>query len=178
MPIQYALTYPERAASNEVALDGPGCGALILKGVHTAISLFAPAREALRKKSARILRFNAADEVAVEAFLDRRLSFGGMEIIGMPAAWSPSEDVGDRASRAGMHPMISHSPEGQPAIEKCFDSDFVRSVEGAGIRAFLAQRFAGQAQTRKSPLDTFSKSRRAAWSNRGHFIGCSPLRVG
>jgi 1-deoxy-D-xylulose-5-phosphate reductoisomerase len=36
------------------------------------------AREALRKKGAYPCAFNAADEVAVEAFLDRRLSFPGI----------------------------------------------------------------------------------------------------
>ena len=36
------------------------------------------AREALRKKGAYPCAFNAADEVAVEAFLDRRLPFAGI----------------------------------------------------------------------------------------------------
>jgi 1-deoxy-D-xylulose-5-phosphate reductoisomerase len=36
------------------------------------------AREALRKKGAYPCAFNAADEVAVEAFLDHRLSFAGI----------------------------------------------------------------------------------------------------
>jgi 1-deoxy-D-xylulose-5-phosphate reductoisomerase len=36
------------------------------------------AREALRKKGAYPCVFNAADEVAVEAFLDRRIPFSGI----------------------------------------------------------------------------------------------------
>jgi 1-deoxy-D-xylulose-5-phosphate reductoisomerase len=36
------------------------------------------AREALCKKGAYPCAFNAADEVAVEAFLERRLSFAGI----------------------------------------------------------------------------------------------------
>ena len=36
------------------------------------------AREALRKKGAYPCAFNAADEIAVEAFLERRLAFAGI----------------------------------------------------------------------------------------------------
>ena len=36
------------------------------------------AREALRKKGAYPCAFNAADEVAVEAFLERRIPFSGI----------------------------------------------------------------------------------------------------
>jgi 1-deoxy-D-xylulose-5-phosphate reductoisomerase len=79
MPIQYALTYPERAASNEVALDWSKLRRLDFEKVSTRrFPCLRLAREALRKKGAYPCAFNAADEVAVEAFLDRRLSFGGI----------------------------------------------------------------------------------------------------
>jgi 1-deoxy-D-xylulose-5-phosphate reductoisomerase len=79
MPIQYALTYPERAASNEVALDWTKLRRLDFEKVSTRrFPCLRLAREALRKKGAYPCAFNAADEVAVEAFLDRRLSFGGI----------------------------------------------------------------------------------------------------
>jgi len=57
--IQYALTYPERAASNEVALDWTRLRRLDLKGVHAAISLFAPGAKRA-KKGAYPCAFNAA----------------------------------------------------------------------------------------------------------------------
>jgi 1-deoxy-D-xylulose-5-phosphate reductoisomerase len=48
------------------------------------------AREALRKKGAYPCVFNAADEVAVEAFLDRRLPFAGIaEVIERVLARTP-----------------------------------------------------------------------------------------
>jgi 1-deoxy-D-xylulose-5-phosphate reductoisomerase len=79
MPIQYALTYPERAASNEVALDWTRLRRLDFEKVSTRrFPCLRLAREALRKKGAYPCAFNAADEVAVEAFLDRRLSFPGI----------------------------------------------------------------------------------------------------
>ncbi len=79
MPIQYALTYPERAASNEVALDWTKLRRLDFEKVSTRrFPCLRLAREALRKQGAFPCAFNAADEVAVEAFLDRRLSFAGI----------------------------------------------------------------------------------------------------
>src|SRR5262249_4488567 len=79
MPIQYALTYPERAASNEVALDWEKLRRLDFEKVSTRrFPCLRLAREALRKKGAYPCAFNAADEVAVEAFLDGRLPFGGI----------------------------------------------------------------------------------------------------
>jgi 1-deoxy-D-xylulose-5-phosphate reductoisomerase len=91
MPIQYALTYPERAASNEVALDWTKLRRLDFEKVSTRrFPCLRLAREALRKKGAYPCAFNAADEVAVEAFLDRRLSFAGIaEVIERVLARTP-----------------------------------------------------------------------------------------
>jgi 1-deoxy-D-xylulose-5-phosphate reductoisomerase len=79
MPIQYALTYPERAASNGVALDWAKLRRLDFEKVSgRRFPCLGLAREALRKKGAYPCAFNAADEVAVEAFLERRLCFAGI----------------------------------------------------------------------------------------------------
>src|SRR3984893_6846623 len=79
MPIQYALTYPERAASNEIALDWSRLRRLDFEKVSTRrFPCLRLAREALQKTGAYPCAFNAADEVAVEAFLDGRLSFAGI----------------------------------------------------------------------------------------------------
>jgi 1-deoxy-D-xylulose-5-phosphate reductoisomerase len=76
MPIQYALTYPERAASNEVALDWAKLRRLDFEKVSMRrFPCLRLAREALKEKGAFPCAFNAADEVAVEAFLERRISF-------------------------------------------------------------------------------------------------------
>jgi 1-deoxy-D-xylulose-5-phosphate reductoisomerase len=79
MPIQYALTYPERAASNEIALDWGKLRRLDFGRVSARrFPCLRLAREALRKKGPYPCVFNAADEVAVEAFLDRRIPFSGI----------------------------------------------------------------------------------------------------
>jgi 1-deoxy-D-xylulose-5-phosphate reductoisomerase len=79
MPIQYALTYPERAASKDVALDWGKLRRLDFGKVSTRrFPCLRLAREALRKKGAYPCAFNAADEVAVEAFLERRIPFSGI----------------------------------------------------------------------------------------------------
>jgi 1-deoxy-D-xylulose-5-phosphate reductoisomerase len=79
MPIQYALTYPERAASNDLALDWTKLRRLDFEKVSTRrFPCLRLAREALRKKGAYPCAFNAADEVAVEAFLERRIPFSGI----------------------------------------------------------------------------------------------------
>lgn len=79
MPIQYALTYPERAASNRMALDWANLRRLDFGKVSTRrFPCLRLAREALRKMGAYPCAFNAADEVAVDAFLDRRIPFSGI----------------------------------------------------------------------------------------------------
>jgi 1-deoxy-D-xylulose-5-phosphate reductoisomerase len=79
MPIQYALTYPERAASKGVALDWTKLRRLDFEKVSTRrFPCLRLAGEALRKKGAYPCAFNAADEVAVEAFLERRIPFSGI----------------------------------------------------------------------------------------------------
>jgi 1-deoxy-D-xylulose-5-phosphate reductoisomerase len=79
MPIQYALTYPERVASNQVALD---CFKLKRLDFEKASTRRFPclrlAREAMKKGGALPCALNAADEIAVAAFLERRLPFLGI----------------------------------------------------------------------------------------------------
>jgi 1-deoxy-D-xylulose-5-phosphate reductoisomerase len=76
MPIQYALTYPERAASKEVTLDWASLRRLDFEPASTRrFPCLRLAREALRKGGAWPCAFNAADEIAVAAFLDRRMAF-------------------------------------------------------------------------------------------------------
>jgi 1-deoxy-D-xylulose-5-phosphate reductoisomerase len=79
MPIQYALTYPERVASNQVELDWPKLRRLDFEKVSTRrFPCLRLAREAMKKGGALPCALNAADEVAVAAFLERRLPFLGI----------------------------------------------------------------------------------------------------
>jgi 1-deoxy-D-xylulose-5-phosphate reductoisomerase len=79
MPIQYALTYPDRLASNELELDWTKLRRLDFEKVSTRrFPCLRLAREALKKGGALPCALNAADEVAVAAFLDHRLPFLGI----------------------------------------------------------------------------------------------------
>jgi 1-deoxy-D-xylulose-5-phosphate reductoisomerase len=78
LPIQYALTYPERVAVNG---DLPALDLVATRRLHflppdvNRFPCLELAREALEQGGAMPCVLNAADEVAVEAFLDRRLPF-------------------------------------------------------------------------------------------------------
>jgi 1-deoxy-D-xylulose-5-phosphate reductoisomerase len=80
MPIQYALTYPERVASKEeVALDWRKLKRLdFAKASTRRFPCLRLAREAMKKGGALPCALNAADEIAVAAFLERRLPFLGI----------------------------------------------------------------------------------------------------
>jgi 1-deoxy-D-xylulose-5-phosphate reductoisomerase len=79
MPIQYALTYPDRIASNDCALNWETLRALEFEAVPPRkFRCFELAREAARQGGPLPCALNAADEVAVAAFLERRLPFLGI----------------------------------------------------------------------------------------------------
>jgi 1-deoxy-D-xylulose-5-phosphate reductoisomerase len=78
-PLAYALGFPERVASGSDMLDFRTLGALTFEapdgGRFPCLRL---AYDALRAGPAACIWLNAANEVAVDAFLARRLSFLGI----------------------------------------------------------------------------------------------------
>ena len=79
MPIRYALTYPEREGANGVALDWDALRRLDFEKVPPRkFPCLRLARRALEEGGAQTCALNAADEVAVDAFLERRLPFSGI----------------------------------------------------------------------------------------------------
>src|SRR5580700_8467356 len=82
MPIQYALTYPERVSSNGCALDWTTLRKLEFAEVPVRkFPCLTLAKEALRQGGAWPCALNAADEIAVAAFLERRLPFTGIAAV-------------------------------------------------------------------------------------------------
>jgi len=81
LPIQYALTYPERVAG---AQQGLGLDLLSARWLHfikpdtKRFPTLDLAREALRQGGIMPCVLNAADEIAVGAFLEGRISFPGI----------------------------------------------------------------------------------------------------
>jgi 1-deoxy-D-xylulose-5-phosphate reductoisomerase len=82
MPIQYALTYPERVPSNGCVLDWLALKQLDFEEVPVRkFPCLGLAKEALRQGGPLPCALNAADEIAVAAFLDGRLSFPGIAAV-------------------------------------------------------------------------------------------------
>ncbi|HEV2305164.1 MAG TPA: 1-deoxy-D-xylulose-5-phosphate reductoisomerase [Candidatus Acidoferrales bacterium] len=84
MPIQYALTYPERVASNGFALDWSSLKKLDFEPVPLKkFPCLKLAKQAMEAGGAAPCALNAADEEGVAAFLDGRLAFTEIaEVIG------------------------------------------------------------------------------------------------
>src|SRR5215472_102839 len=79
MPIQYALTYPARMKTAEVQLDWRKLKRLDFGKASTRrFPCLRLAREAMNKGGAWPCALNAADEIAVAAFLEQRLPFLGI----------------------------------------------------------------------------------------------------
>ena len=99
LPIQYALTYPDRAPSERVHTDFARLGSLTFEAPDLerfpSLDLARRAGEAGGTLPAVL---NAANEVAVSAFLDRKISF--------PRIWETVATVMDRHTNVA-HPDLS-----------------------------------------------------------------------
>ena len=109
VPISYALTYPERAATPLPPLDLATLTLVFESPDTETFPLLALAREAGEKGGSYPCVFNAANEAAVAAFLAGRLSFLAIaDVVGEALAaadGAPARDVddlleADRAARA------------------------------------------------------------------------------
>jgi len=82
MPIQYALTYPERVPSNGCALDWSTLRELDFEDVPVRkFPCLDLAKQAVREGGPLPCALNAADEIAVAAFLERKLPFLGIAAV-------------------------------------------------------------------------------------------------
>jgi 1-deoxy-D-xylulose-5-phosphate reductoisomerase len=92
MPIQYALTYPDRFNSQQVQLDWSKLRRLDFQKASTRrFPCLRLARQAMKKGGALPCALNAADEVAVAAFLNHQIPFAAIpEIVEAVLAKTPS----------------------------------------------------------------------------------------
>jgi 1-deoxy-D-xylulose-5-phosphate reductoisomerase len=114
MPIQYALTFPDRVASNHCELDWAGLKKLDFAEVPARkFPCLDLAKAAIREGGPLPCALNAADEVAVAAFLDRRLPFLGIAAVvegvleQMPR--SPLRSIGDVIAADAEARRLAHS---------------------------------------------------------------------
>ena len=104
-PIQYAVTYPERMPSGLPPLDLAKLGTLSFEQPdEKRFPALRLAREAGEQGGTLPGVLNAANEVAVEAFLSERISF--------PRIWGMVEEV-----------MKKHRTEKEPSLEAIIDAD-------------------------------------------------------
>jgi 1-deoxy-D-xylulose-5-phosphate reductoisomerase len=113
MPIQYALTFPDRIASKDCELDWAGLKKLDFAEVSARkFPCLELAKAAIREGGPLPCALNAADEVAVAAFLDRRLPFLGIAAVvegvleRMPR--SPLHSIGDVIAADGEARRLAH----------------------------------------------------------------------
>ena len=79
VPISYALGYPQRIESGAARLDLLSCGPLTFEAPDEArFPCLRLAREALRAGPYAMIALNGANEAAVAAFLENRISFGAI----------------------------------------------------------------------------------------------------
>jgi 1-deoxy-D-xylulose-5-phosphate reductoisomerase len=117
LPIQYALTYPERLETPFARLDLDRVGSITFERPDLErFPCLGLAYEALRLGGTAPAVLAAADEVVVEAFLERRLSFGSIASVlrdvlalARPAEAAGLEDIraADRWARAKAEEMIA-----------------------------------------------------------------------
>jgi len=115
LPIQYALTYPERAASGRIHTNLAKLGTLTFEEPDPerfpALTL---ARKAGELGGTLPAVLNAANEVAVEAFLQRRIGFLGI-------------------SRMVQQTMERHVVVSQPTLEQVLEADAWARQEAARL---------------------------------------------
>jgi len=116
-PIQYAVTYPERLPSGLPPLDLAKLGSLTFEAPdEKRFPALRLAREAGEQGGTLPGVFNAANEVAVEAFLEERISF--------PRIWQMVESV-----------MQAHQAEKTPGLEAIVAADqWARSKARESLR--------------------------------------------
>ena len=99
LPISYALTYPERAATAVPPLDLTRAPLVFEQPDHETFPLLELARAAGERGGTAPCAYNAANEVAVEAFLAGRLPFLGIGHVVQEtlAGWDdePARDLDD-----------------------------------------------------------------------------------
>jgi 1-deoxy-D-xylulose-5-phosphate reductoisomerase len=116
VPISYALTYPERAATPLAPLDLTSLTLEFQAPDLETFPMLALAREAGEKGGTYPAAFNAANEVAVASFLDGRLPFLGISDVVTDVLarvdGAPARDVGDVVAADGV--ARRYAEEGVP----------------------------------------------------------------
>ena len=126
LPILYALSYPERVEDEVLQTYDPvRSSPLTFEAIdETAFPLFALGVEAGRRGGCAPAVYNAGNEIAVQAFLEEKISFPGM-----------ADVVGSALERVGGHDV--HGVDDVVAADRAARktaSEAVARLAGAGTR--------------------------------------------
>ncbi len=115
MCVQYAVDFPERCESKSDRLDLTALGRLTFSNPdYEAFPLLSLAKRGLALGGAVPAVLNAADEVAVEAFLSERLSFTGIcEVVEKTV-----EALGTAKDKDGLSDILDYDLEARKVAEK------------------------------------------------------------
>jgi 1-deoxy-D-xylulose-5-phosphate reductoisomerase len=114
VPISFALTYPERAPTDLARLDLTTGFVLEFEPVdHDAFPMLGLARRAGEQGGSLPCVFNAANEVAVESFLEGRLPF-----LGIPDVVQQTLDAADGAPARDVDDLMRIDAEARRLAEK------------------------------------------------------------
>jgi 1-deoxy-D-xylulose-5-phosphate reductoisomerase len=114
VPISFALTYPERASTSVPALDlSQGLTLEFEPPDLDAFPLLRLAREAGERGGTYPCAFNAANEVAVAAFLERRLPF-----LGIADVVEAALDAADGAAARDLDELVEADGQARELAER------------------------------------------------------------
>ena len=115
MPIQYALTYPERADAPVPRLDWREAATWeFVPPDFEKFPLLRLAYEAQEARNSSTCTLNAADEIAVEAFLNEQISFTGIaEVVAETLSRVPARTPGSVAE------VLEIDMESRAAAREC-----------------------------------------------------------
>ncbi len=142
LPIQYALSYPERWPTRRQRLDLAAAGALEFENPDTGrYPCLALAREALRRGGTCPAALNAADEVAVQGFLEGRLPFTGIARVleQVMEAWDSATGDNLGALQEADREARRRASEAAERISHQWN------LKGGGVRRYIRLRRSGAA---------------------------------
>lgn len=120
LPIRYALGYPERLQAHERHLDINDIGTLTFMAADTdRFPMLAFAFEAIKRGGTMPAILAAADEIAVQAFLDNRLGFMDMAHLARKVM-----DSADIASEADYDAVMDADTQGRRLATEILETQF------------------------------------------------------
>jgi 1-deoxy-D-xylulose-5-phosphate reductoisomerase len=120
VPIAYGLSFPERIESGAAALDFAQLAGLNFQAPdHARYPGLALAWETLRAPAGATAVLNAANEVAVAAFLDRRIRFDQIHAVNFSVLEGITPGLSAAAAPAALEDLLALDAQARAAADQC-----------------------------------------------------------